>query len=316
MKKNLSKLKKMPLRDVWGHEATDFTQWLSQEENLSFLEEEIGVDIKLIQTEASVGRYIVDILAEEENTGRKIIIENQLEDTNHDHLGKIITYAAGYDASIIIWIVKDCREEHRKAVDWLNEHTDGSINFFLIQLELWQIGNSDPAPKFEIIVSPNEWAKAMKAAPDSGKLTETKLRQLDFWTKFKAHVQAKDTRMKLQTPRPQHWFDVRMGTSEGHVGLTINSEKHLLGCECYIPRNKDLFKFLRDKKSEVEKELGQDAEWIDAPVASRIVIKKEVPDVFDFSRMPEYGDWLYTKTVQFQKVFGRLLKDFSAQQGN
>ena len=116
------------------------------------LSEDIGVDIKLTQTEANVGKFSVDILAEEESSGRKIIIENQLEGTNHDHLGKIITYASGYGAEIIIWIVRDYREEHQKAVDWLNEHTDEYISFFLIRIELWQIGESNPAPKFEIVV--------------------------------------------------------------------------------------------------------------------------------------------------------------------
>lgn len=108
----LGKLEKIDLRTVWSHEAYDFTNWLAEEENLNLLGEEVGIDLKLIKTEADVGRYNVDILAEEENTGHKIIIENQLEMTDHDHLGKIITYASGYDANIIIWIVKDVRDMH------------------------------------------------------------------------------------------------------------------------------------------------------------------------------------------------------------
>src|SRR3990167_2968554 len=118
MKKPLSRLNKVELRDVWGHEAIDFTNWLAQTENLDTLSEEIGVDIKFIKTEASVGKFSVDILAEEEASGRKIIIENQLEGTNHDHLGKIITYASGYDAEIIIWIVREAREQHQRAIEW------------------------------------------------------------------------------------------------------------------------------------------------------------------------------------------------------
>ena len=188
MKKPLSKLNKVELRDVWGHEAIDFTNWLAQKENLDALSEEIGVDIKLIKTEANVGKFSVDILAEEEASGRKIIIENQLEDTNHDHLGKIVTYASGYDAEIIIWIVKGVRDEHQKAIDWLNEHTDENISFFLIKIELWQIEGSNPAPKFEIMVSPNEWAKAIKTSPSNGELTDTKLQQLEFWNKFKNYI--------------------------------------------------------------------------------------------------------------------------------
>ena len=224
MKKDLAKLQKIDLRDVWGVEP-DFTNWLAQKENLDLLGEEIGVDIKLTKIEANVGNFKVDILAEEESSGRKIIIENQLEDTNHGHLGKIITYASGYDAEIIIWVVRDVRDEHQRAIEWLNEHTDEKTGYFLIKVELWRIEGSKPAPKFDVLVSPNEWAKAIKASPAGGELSNTKLQQLDFWTKFKSFVIAKDTRIRLQTPRPQHWYDVSMGSSEAHVALTINIQR-------------------------------------------------------------------------------------------
>jgi len=310
MKQSLSKLNKVDLRDVWGHEALDFTNWLAQQENLDALSEEIGVDIKLIKTEANVGKFSVDILAEEESSGRKIIIENQLEDTNHDHLGKIITYASGYDAEIIIWIVRDVRDEHQKAIDWLNEHTDEKIGFFLIKIELWQIEGSNPAPKFEIIVSPNEWAKAIKTSPSNGELTNTKLQQLEFWNKLKNYICANDTVIRLQTPRPQHWYTVTMGSSDGHVTLTINSRENLIGCEVYISRNKELFNFLREQKMEIEKEIGETAEWVDAAVASRIRIKKAVSDVFSQTEAEKYFAWLYEKTILFQKIFGNYFKSF------
>ena len=310
MKKDLAKLQKIDLRDVWGIEP-DFTNWLAQKENLDLLSEEIGVDIKLTKIEANVGNFKVDILAEEESSGRKIIIENQLEDTNHDHLGKIITYASGYDAEIIIWVVRNVREEHQRAVEWLNEHTDEKTGYFLIKVELWQIEGSKPAPKFDVLVSPNEWAKAIKASPAGGELSNTKLQQLDFWTKFKGLVRAKDTRIRLQTPRPQHWYDVSMGSAEAHVALTINSRENLLGCEIYISRNKELFNFLQEHKDEIEKEIGEQAEWVDAAVASRIKIKKEISDLFSQSEAENYFAWLYEKTVLFQKVFGRYFREFN-----
>ena len=300
MKKNLSKLNKVELRDVWGHEEFDFSNWLAQEENLDALSEEIGVAIKLVKTEANVGKYSVDILAEEELSGRKIIIENQLEDTNHDHLGKIITYASGYDAEIIIWIVKDVREEHQKAIEWLNEHTDENISFFLIRIELWQIENSNPAPKFEIMVSPNEWAKAIKTNPGNGVLTETKLKQLEFWNKFKNYVQEKDRRIRLRTPRPQHWYDVSIGSSDAHVALTINSQKNLLGCEIYIDRNKDLFNFLKEKKALIVKEIDEKIEWVDSAVSSSLKTKKQVSDIFEKMNNILFG---FTKKLFYFKKY-------------
>jgi hypothetical protein len=308
--KPLAKLNKIELREIWGHEALDFTRWLAQKENLDILSEETGIELKLVKTEANVGKFSVDILAEEEVSGRKIIIENQLEGTNHDHLGKIITYASGYDAEIIMWIVKDVRDEHQKAIEWLNEHTDENISFFLIKLELWQIENSNPAPKFEIIVSPNEWAKVIKTNQATGDLTNTKLQQLDFWGKFKSYAQEIDSNLRLQTPRPQHWYDVSIGNSECHVALTINTREKLLGCEIYINQSKELFNFFRELKNDVEKEIGEEAIWVDAAKASRIKIHKSVTSVFDPASLEQHFAWLYEKTVLFRKTFGKYLAEY------
>lgn len=310
MRKTLSRLNKVELRDIWGHEAIDFTNWLSQKDNLDGLSEEIGVEIKLIQTEANVGKFSVDILAKEETSNRKIIIENQLEDTNHDHLGKIITYASGYDAEIIIWIVKAVREEHKKAIEWLNEHTDENINFFLIKIELWQIEGSNPAPKFEMMVSPNEWAKAIKTNSSSGKPSETKIKQLEFWKKLQDYINQKDKKIRLQTPRPQHWYDISMGSSEAHIALTVNTRDNFVSCELWINDNKELFEFLKERKDTIEEQVGKGGNWWVARKASGVRVKKEVNDVFDEEILEENFEWLYQKTIIFQKVFRKYLNDF------
>lgn len=309
MRKTLSRLNKVELRDIWGHEAIDFTNWLSQKDNLDGLSEEIGVEIKLIQTEANVGKFSVDILAKEETSDRKIIIENQLEDTNHDHLGKIITYASGYDAEIIIWIVKGVREEHKKAIEWLNEHTDENINFFLIKIELWQIEGSNPAPKFEMMVSPNEWAKAIKSGSPN-KPSETKIKQLEFWKKLKDYINQKDSKIRLQTPRPQHWYDISMGSSEVHVALTVNTRESFVSCELWINDNKEFFEFIKEKKDTIEEQIGKGGNWWVARKASGVRVRKEVDDVFDEEKLEENFEWLYQKTIIFQKVFSKYLKEY------
>ena len=159
----LDKLKQIKdLREIWPNEAKDFTPWLAKEDNLDLLSETIGIDIVFEERESPVGNFSLDIFAKEESTDRTIIIENQLEDTNHDHLGKLITYASGKDASIIIWIVKKARDEHRQAIEWLNSHTDKEIGFYLLEIELWKIGDSNPAPKFNIVERPNDWGKTVK----------------------------------------------------------------------------------------------------------------------------------------------------------
>jgi len=310
MKNVLSKLTKLDLREVWKHEALDFTNWLAENENLEALSDAVGVDIKLIQTEASVGKFNVDILAVEDLTGKKIIIENQLESTDHDHLGKIITYASGHDAEIIIWIVKDTRDEHQKAIEWLNDHTDQDISFFLIRIELWKIDDSKPAPKFEIVVSPNEWAKAIKSNPAKKELTNTKLQQLDFWDKLKKYIQRENPKLRLRTPSPQHWYDISIGSSDCHIALTINTRENLMGCEIYIDKNKELFNHFKIYKESIEADIGEAAEWVDAAKASRIKISTEVKDLFNDSELDNNFSWILSKVVLFQKVFGPHIKSF------
>lgn len=144
---------------MWPHEALDVTPWLAEDDNLAQLADAVGLEITLNETESSVGDFNVDIYATETGKDRKIIIKNKLEDTNHDHPGKLITYASDKSADIIIWVVKRAREEHRVAIEWLNNHTDEDIAFFLVEIKLYQIGNSDIAVKFEVVEKPNDWTK-------------------------------------------------------------------------------------------------------------------------------------------------------------
>jgi len=305
---HLGKLKKVDLRSIWNNEARDFSSWLSKEENLFSLGEEIGIDLSLVETEASVGRYSVDILAEEENTGRKIIIENQLEITDHDHLGKIITYASGYDAEIILWIVKDVRDEHKQAIDWLNDHTDEKINLFIIKIELWKIGESPVAPKFQVISKPNDWAKALRGSSKSN-LTETKLLQLDFWNRFKEYSLNQNTKLKLRKAYPQHWYDISIGISKAHISLIADTQNNLVRCELYIPDSKELFHKFFENKENIESELNENLDWYELPErkASRIVLVREAI-ISAENKWEEYFNWLKIKSEDFQKVFKKYSK--------
>ena len=312
MKYDLSKLKKVNLRSVWAHEAHDFTKWLAEEENLNILSDEIGIDITLLQTEANVGNFNVDILAEEDVTKNKIIIENQLEITNHDHLGKLITYAAGYDAKAIIWIVKDVRDEHKQAIEWLNKVTDDQTGFFLIRIELWQIEDSTPAPKFEVIIRPNEWAKTIKTTSSNKNLTDTKVQQLEFWNKFVDYCKNTNSELRLRTPRPQHWYDFSMGSSDAHIGLTMNTRENLIGCEVYIARNKSLFEYLQSRSTEIEAQINNQIEWIDASVAARIKISKKVNAIFG-DNQNDIFEWYKTNVMLFQKTFPKFINSFKSK---
>lgn len=314
MKNNLGKLEKIKeLRTIWPNEAYDFTRWLAEEENLELLGEEIGIDIELIEIEAKSGRYNADILAQDTVTTKKIIIENQLEATNHDHLGKIITYASVQDAQTIIWIVKDVREEHRQAIDWLNEHTDDTLNIFLLKVELWKIGDSPIAPKFDIVSKPNSWTKTIKSGQNK-ELTETKLSQYDFWESTRKYISENSKILTARQAKPQHWYNLAIGSSAAHISFSINTKESEIACELYISRKKELYNFLYLMKEETEKEIGSTLVWLplEDKIASRIKIIKEfnLLDNNNNNNWVEAQKWLIEQGEKFYKVFSKRIYKF------
>ena len=306
----LGKLQKVDLRSVWKHEATDFSAWLVRPENLEVLAEQLGIEIEPIGTEVPVGRFKIDILAKEPNTNEHIIIENQLEPTNHDHLGKVITYAAGFDARYLVWIVKDVLPEHLKAVEWLNEHLDEEIRCFLIRIEVWKIGESKPAPRFEVISVKNDWVASLKKSTTSSGFSPLKLRQQEFWEQFCAHVRTKDKNINLHKPAPQHWLNFSMGNSIAHISITMNTQKNRFGTELYISDNKTLYSYLRDNEDAIKSELGESIDWFEANVAAGMNLYLPVDDVFNENRKVEYFDWLYSNVLKFKKVLSPYIQEF------
>lgn len=289
------------LRKIWPNEARDFTAWLAQDENLAMLGEAVGIDIDLEERESSVGSFSVDLFAAEEGTGRKIIIENQLEDTNHDHLGKIITYAAGKEASVIIWIVKRARDEHRQAVEWLNQHTDENIGFFLLEIELWRINGSIPAPRFNIVERPNDWAKAIKASEGLSDIRKT---NLEYWEAFKRYAFNRADFKKVFTERkayPQGWYDLSVGNRYCHITLTAAMTKKRLAAKIYISKNKDLYKHFLEQKEAVEEFLGGEITWFEASIDA--VFGYDIYNVdFNTENWNKYFEWYCEKAIKLREV--------------
>lgn len=303
--KRLGKIEKVELRDVWKYEAKNFTKWLAEPENLNLLSEEIDIELSLIDTEYNVGRFYVDIFAEETGTDKKIIIENQLERTDHDHLGKLITYASGLDAEIVIWIVKEVLDEHQQAIDWLNENTDEKINFFIIKMEVWKIEDSKPAPKFHIISKPNNWTKSVKQSNQSRALTETKLLQLKFWDNFKEYAQEHYQSLRLRKTNSQHWYNLGFGRSDCHIALTINSQTNEIACEIYITDSQETFEQFYTQKEKIETQIPK-LDWMELPNRKASRIKTTMKGDFkDETSWNKYFDWLGRTATQFQDVFSR-----------
>lgn len=308
---NLSRLEEIKdLRTVWQDEARDFTPWLSQDDNIALLADEVGLDITVDETESSVGDFNVDIFASETGTERKIIIENQLEDTNHDHLGKLITYASGKSADVIIWVVKHAREEHKAAIEWLNNHTDEKIGFFLCEIKLYRIGTSEPAVKFEVIEKPNDWTKEVKKSESAN---ETQRQRYDYWVAFQDYA-FKNTQFadnfKRRKPSMNPWMDFSVGSSACHITVSQIQKRDELDVELYISDNKDLFRSLFYNKDAIESNAGlPPVDWRELPdrKASRIVIEKVVT-FGDKSQWNAQFDWIIDVMLKMKKAFKDYLR--------
>ena len=305
----LSTLVKVQLREIWKHEALDFTQWLALPDNLALLGEVIGIELVDAKTEEGVGKFYVDIVAKDEN-GHTVVIENQLESTNHDHLGKIITYAAGVDAEVVVWIVENAREEHEQAINWLNENTTEGASFFLIQIEAWKIGDSLPAPRFHVIARPNDWAKTVKQSAAGNSVSDLKLRQQAFGEKVRDYGEEHATHIKSwQKPRPQHWYNIAIGSSRAHIGVGLHSTgTKYVRVSLYITNNKELFNHLKEQSEQIEIDLGMTLDWMELPTkkASRIAISKP-GDFLDDAQAPELVRWVVETADQFARVFPKYL---------
>lgn len=303
LKQPLGTIEKVELRDVWPHEARDFTNWLAEDESLSLLGDAIGIDIELVETESQVGSFNADILATESGSDRRIVIENQLEDTNHDHLGKIITYAAGKGAEVIIWVVAHARDEHKQAIEWLNEHTDNDFAFFLVEIEVWKIGDSIAAPRFNVVERPNDWAKAVKL---SGELSDVNKLYLQYWQVYEEQALASvefSRYMKPQRPRPNKASDVSVGTSQYHLTALVSTMHKRIGVQVYVPNNKELVHRIAQEKAQFEEALQMKSELFEGVKAGGIKFFKQNHDIAaNRDKWPEYIAWQLDALVKLREV--------------
>lgn len=230
----LGRITEVNLRNQWSREE-EFTSWLS--DHLDNLSDELDLDLELIDTEVIVGEaFRADILAQPipEEVG-DVIIENQFRKSDHAHLGKIITYGAGLDASYVIWICEPLRDEHRTAIDWLNENSGETTGYLALEIKLLRIDDSNPAPAFEVISKPDEWGKSVRREA-RGRLTPTKELQKKFWDNFKSYMEERGTSLSLRKTYPRHWYSFAVGRVGFKISLTVNTRENKVGCELYISK--------------------------------------------------------------------------------
>ena len=298
---SLGKLKEVNIRDVWKHEQYDFSKWLSSPENIQELGDTIGLSLTDVETEKFVGGYRCDIICKDEITGKNVLIENQLEPSNHDHLGKIITYASGLDAAVVVWIVQEAREEHASAIEWLNKHTGDDLAFFLIEIHAFTIGDSKPAPQFRIIQQPNEFAKMVKEISKNTELNDSQTYRLEFWNMFNSVIDERGKPFNKHKPSTDHWYTVAIGSSKCHISIDLVNKENRIRISLWIPNSKELFDKLSVEKENIEKDSNLQFEWdrLDGKKASVICTYIEG---LNFEKQDNYKD-LMNKIIDYVVVF-------------
>lgn len=321
MNSELGRLERVSLRDAWTNEAYDFTPWLAQPLNLKLLSEAIGIDLDVDAVEKSVGPFSADILCKDAVTSRYVLIENQLEKTDHRHFGQVMTYAAGLKAETVVWIAQSFTEEHRAALDWLNEIADSKFKCFGLEVELWRIGNSAMAPKFNVVAKPNDWSSDVHegVARVEGELTETKTLQLAFWTGFHIFATTNAKLIKPTKPRPQHWMNMSIGRSGFNLTAiasswsaedeAYNSGELRAQVEVFSQNAKRDYELLLAQKEDIERELGYQMVWVNEPnkVSCKITIRRPA-DLSDQGDWPNQFGWLGERLDDLHRVFSTRIR--------
>ncbi|MDE0324023.1 MAG: DUF4268 domain-containing protein [Candidatus Poribacteria bacterium] len=303
--KELSRLEEVELRKIWPDEAQNFTPWLAEKESLDLLGKTLGLELELEAQEKNVGNFRADILCKNVDNSW-VLIENQLEETKHDHLGQILTYAAGLDAHTVIWIAKEFKEEHRAALDQLNEITDDRFSYFGVEIKVWQIGNSNPAPQFEIVSKPNDWRPSISAPPDDWK---TK-----FWFKLKEHFLESGRNYNIRKPGSKNAVDFGIGTpSEFSLRTVLSQQKERIGIRLSLngENAKAYFHLLKEEQEDIETKFGEKLEWEELPrqKASAVSLYKGDTDPKNEEDWNIQHEWIASKLTKFDEVFRQQLQE-------
>lgn len=306
MPNDLGSFKKLDVRSHWPNEAADFTPWLARESNILELGKALGIEIEVEKVEAAVGPYSADILARDTATGQYVIIENQLEKTNHDHLGKAITYGSVLGATAIVWVAVEFTEEHRRALEWLNDHTTEDLAFYGVVVELWQIDNSRPAVRFNVITRPAEIRPSEAPGSKDEDLSETQKLQFDFWSAFRLKLLESGVVATAQKPKGQYWFDVPLGRTHIFLSNIANALEGRIGVRVYLynPIAEQALEQLLQQKDAIERELGEQLIWNpNAEARDKTIVLLRNTDLRNREEWPAAIDWLVDRVGRFRKVF-------------
>jgi hypothetical protein len=303
------------MQELWRHEELEFTPWLASDENISRLADAIGLELQVEGIEVPVGPFTADILAKDP-AGGYVVIENQFGKTDHDHFGKLLTYAATLGATAIVWIAERFTDEHRKAIEWLNEHTTDELSLFAVEAELWAIDDSRPALRFNVLSEPTEIARQAVAIKAAGGITEAQKLQLEFWTMFRELLLQRKILPNAQSARPQYWFDVPVGRSHITISNLANTTDGRIGTRLYLGNKvaETALAKLSADRTQIELEIGEALQWNPFPdKRDKVIMLSRPANLSDRTKWPEYCDWLAERVAKFRRVFGPRLKDMDLE---
>lgn len=315
MRQNLKSLTPVDLSTVWDTEPQHFTPWLAQEENLTRLGETLGIDLELEAPERNIGDFRADLLCKNTVDGSWVLIENQLARTDHTHVGQLLTYAAGLDASTVIWIAKTFRQEHRAMLDWQNRITDERYRFFGVEVKVWRIEESALAVQFNVVSSPNDWSREV-SRDTRQKLPEGEQRQLRYWTGLREYIVEKDSSVRCPSPRPSRYLDLSIGRTDFWLMVWQTPTRNEIGIWLCIggEHREAYFRLLADEKTDIHTEMGEALQWVElsGKQRNRICLHKADTDPLDESDWSNQYEWLTAKLELFDKVFRGRIKALDA----
>ena len=304
------------LREVWPDESVNFTPWLARPENLSLLAEAIGFGtdgLEFVDREVPVGPFFADMLCHDTRVAepRNVVIENQLTKSDHDHLGKVITYASVLEADYVIVVADKIREEHRTALEWLNYISKDRFGFFAVEIELWRIGDSLIAPKFEVVVMPDEWlrqAQQLTGQTGTNEPSETGLANLRYWSAFCDHHEvATGGERWPRSPHPRNYLGTAIGRTNFEVNCVFNRWENWLRVELtmYGPNAQDWLHSLKEDQKRIEAEIGNQLTWDFDAARTKQHIQLQLSDVQpdDESNWPQQHKWMSKNALSFLCVF-------------
>ena len=311
----LERLIKVPLRKFWGKEDRDFTPWLADEENIGLLGETIGVELEVEAQEKNVGPFRADILCKDTATDDWVLIENQLEPTDHTHLGQLLTYAAGLEAVMVVWIAEGFTDEHRAALDWLNEITDEKFSFFGLEIELWRIGDSPMAPKFNVVSHPNDWTKTVSRI-SRNELTSVQQLYLEYWTTLRELLEERNGVIRPEKPLPRYWMPFAVGRSNFWLSASASVKGQWVCVSLTLTGKdgKDHFYLLERDKADIEEEVGAELKWGGKYVQKQNYISLSLyeTDLEDRQDWDRQHQWLCEQLEAFHNVFSPRVKTLDA----